>query len=439
MLARRALYMSLISLTLAAFASGCAPQHDITEDDDTLGTTEEALSIAAHREHVSGDLFHTTFDVRIGVSANAVLRIHRVTRELAPGVPRPSKHAVMMLHGDFATFVTNFLPTAGDPASTVSGLAKYLASRDVDVWGLDRRWTLPGQDGDTSDFAAMGVVQELDDLDRAITFARATRLATGSGGDKIALAGFSHGGELAYAFAARDGGRPKKLRQISALAPLDVYYDIAPADADLRAYACANAAAESDSLAQGVVDVPNDFFISLGQLDRSAPLDTSPLFGPPFTNRDAMYYTAGLTHQFAPYTPLYHLLAPVLDGDGNVASLRFTGEDAASAWFAGAPPHQSLREGAELDAIWCGTPPSGADAPLSNITVPVFYLGAAGAFGDHGLFTTTQLGTSDVTTVVVHKLGAEALAEDFGHGDLLFAADAKQAAWSPLAAWLIAH
>jgi hypothetical protein len=345
----------------------------------------------------------------------------------------------MMLHGDFATFVTNFLPAAGDPASPVSGLAAYLASRDVDVWGLDRRWTLPDAGGDTSDFGAMGVVEELDDLDGAIAFARATRLATGGGGDRIALAGFSHGGELAYAFAARDGGRPKKLRQISALAPLDVYYDLAPADADLRAFACSNAAAEGDALAQGTVDAPNDFFVALGQLDRSAPLDPSPLFGPPFTNRDAMYFTAGLTYQFAPYTPLYHLIAPVLDGDGNVASLRYTTEEATSAWFAGAPPHQSLRESAELDAIWCGTPPPGADAPLSNITVPVFYLGAAGAFGAHGLFTTTQLGTNDVTTVIVQKLGANRVAEDFGHGDLLFAAGAKQAAWSPLAAWLVAH
>jgi hypothetical protein len=432
-------YVSLFSLSLAASAAGCAPQPESADEDAAIGATQEALSIHVSREHVRGDIYHTTFDVRIGASPNAVLRIHRVTREVAGGVPRPSKHAVMMLHGDFATFVTNFLPAAGDPASPVSGLAEYLASRDVDVWGLDRRWTLPGADGDTSDFGAMGVVQELDDIDGAITFARTTRLATGSGGDKIALAGFSHGGELAYAFAARDGGRPKKLRQISALAPLDIYYDLAPADADLRAFACANAAAESDAVAQGVVDSPNDFFVALGQLDRSAPLDTSPLFGAPFTNRDAMYFTAGLTYQFAPYTPLYHLVAPVLDGDGNVASLRFTSEEATSAWFAGAPPHQSLRESADLDAIWCGTPPPGADAPLSNITVPVLYVGAAGAFGDHGLFTTTQLGTNDVTTVVVRKLAEGDVAEDFGHGDLLFAGAARQAAWSPLAAWLVAH
>src|SRR5262249_45682171 len=198
-----------------------------------------------------------------------------------------------------------------DPGSRASGVAPSLAWKDADVGGLDRRWTLPGEDGDTSDFGAMGVVQELDDIDGAIAFARATRLATGGGGDRIALAGFSHGGELAYAFAARDGGRPKKLRQLSALAPLDIYYDIAPADAHLRAFACPTPAAESVSLPQGPVAASNVFSAALGQLDRSPPLDTSPLFGPPFTNRDAMYFTAGLTYEFAPYTPLYHLIGPV--------------------------------------------------------------------------------------------------------------------------------
>jgi hypothetical protein len=432
-------HLRIVVLSSLAIIAGCAaPESEPVSAESTL-EARDALSIQASREHVAGDVFHTTFDVRIGSAPNAVLRIHRVTREIAPGIARPSKHAVMMLHGDFATFVTNFLPTKGDPASSAPGIAPYLASLGEDVWGLDRRWTLPAADGDTSDFGEMGVAEELDDLDRAIAFARTTRLLGGAGFERITLAGFSHGGELAYAFAAMDGARPNALRQIGALAPIDIYYDIAPEDADARAFACSNAASESDQVAQGNLDADNSFFIGLGQFDRSAPDDISPIFGDPFTNRDAMFFTVGLTYQFAPYTPLYHLIAPNLDADGNVASLRETTEDAASAWLAGAPFHGSMREQADLDAIWCGQAPLPIDVSLADIRVPVFYTGAAGAFGAHGLFTLSDLGTHDITTNVVAELPADDVAEDTGHGDLLFGSDARTVAWTPLAGWLLAH
>jgi hypothetical protein len=40
---------------------------------------------------------------------------------------------------------------------------------------------------------------------------------------------------------------------------------------------------------------------------------------------------------------------------------------------------------------------------------------------------------------VVQRLAASAVAQDFGHGDLLYAGDAPALAWSPLAAWLLHH
>jgi hypothetical protein len=385
---------------------------------------------AVTRQHIRDDLYHYQLDIPVGTSANARVRVHRVVRELAPFRPRPSAHAVMLLHGDFASFVTNFVPALGDPAS-IDGLAPWLAARGIDVWGTDRRWTLPAADGDISDLGGMGVDQELGDINVALAFARATRLVTDGDGGPLVLGGFSHGGELSYAYAAADG------RHVSGLAILDVYYDLAAADADLRAFACSSAAAERAALAGGVVDSDNSFFIGVGQLDRSAPDDLSPLW-PPYTNRQALYAIVGVTWQFAPYTPLYHLAAPVLDGNGNVTALRESPESTVSAWLAAAPPHQSLREGADFDAIWCndGTTPR---ASLANIRVPLYYLGAAGGFGEHGLYSTTQVSSKDVTTHVVHRFGAARVAEDFGHGDLLYATDAPALAWRPLAAWLARH
>ena len=112
---------------------------------DTEVTTESALSATFTREHVTADIYHYEAVIPVGTEPNAAIRIHRVVREKAPYVPRNTRAGVMALHGDFSTFSTNFLP----------GMAPYLAARDIDVWGVDRRWT--NATDDISDFATMGV------------------------------------------------------------------------------------------------------------------------------------------------------------------------------------------------------------------------------------------------------------------------------------------
>jgi hypothetical protein len=416
-------------------APGCVD----TPEALAVASADRAVDLAVVREHVTADIFHYTVTLPVGSTPNARLRIHRIVREAAPWRPRPTANAAMLLHGDFATFVTNFAPSLGDPRSPVGGLAPHLAAHDIDVWGVDRRWTIPSApDADVSDFADMGVVQDTDDIGRALAFARATRAATGSGADRLALVGFSHGAQLAYVYSAVEGARPAAQRHVRAMVALDIYADIAPEDAALRANACANSAFEYDLVAQGVTDSPNDFFIALGALDREAPDDPSPLFDGA-TNRGALLIVGGTTYNFAPFTPLYHLVAPVLDAAGAPTDLRESSFAAVDAWFSGAPPHESMREAADLDALWCGSSPPPIAAPLSQIHVPVLYLGAAGGFGDHGLFTTTRLGTSDVQALIVHRFGADRVAEDFGHGDLLYATDAPALAWQPLTTWLVHH
>ena len=97
-----------------------------------------------------------------------------------------------------------------------------------------------------------------------------------------------------------------------------------------------------------------------------------------------------------------------------------------------------MLESADTDAQTCGDAPV-LDLPLSRIHVPLFLLGAAGGYGDHALYSTTQVGSSDVTTHVIRQLPPEREAEDFGHGDLLYATRADTLAWQPLLAWLTAH
>ncbi len=423
-------YLSVVALASCAL-TGCVPAEPETS------STDAAVTLSFHREHVVADVFHYELVLPLASGPNAAVRVHRIVREISPYVPRPTSRAALLMHGDFSTFVTSFAPTLGEPASPAPGLAPYLAAHEIDVWGLDRRWALPAAADDVSDFGAMGVAQELEDVRVVLAFARAVRAAGGSGGGKLALVGFSHGAQLAYTYASIEAARPAAQRHVNALVPLDFYGDYAPEQADERAAACANSAFEYQLLADGVIDSPNDFFITLGRLAASAPADPSPQF-PGMTNRAAMLLTLGQTYQFAPFAPFYHLLSPVLEGDVAVG-LRETSEAAANAWIAGATPHQSMREAADLDALLCGDGSAPVAAPLRRIRVPVLYLGAAGGVGALGIHATTQVSSPDVTTVVVQRFTAAQRAADFGHGDLLFAADAPELAWRPLARWLALH
>lgn len=416
-------YLSAIA-ALSCALGGC-----VGEEAAPTSELDQQVTLSFHRERVTGDIYHYELVLPVGSTPNAGIRIHRVVRERSPFVPRHTGRAVMMMHGDFATFATSFLP----------GMAPYLAARDFDVWGIDRRWTLPATEGDVSDFGGMGVVQEVADIRVALTFARALRLAGGDGGGKLALLGFSHGAQLAYTYAAVEGGRPAALRHVDALIPLDWYGAVGPAQVDLQGLFCDNAAFEYQLVAEGEIDSPNRFFIRVGTLASTAPDDPSPIsFLSGLTNREAMLYTLGQTYDFAPYAPLYHLLAPVIDGGAAVA-LRETTEAVASAWLANAPPHQSMLEAADLDALLCPTATQPIAAPLAQIRVPLFYIGAAGGVGSLGVYATTQTSSPDVTSLVIQRFGADQVAEDFGHGDLLFAQDAPTLVWQPLASWLAHH
>ncbi len=427
-------------VTCAALAAATAACQLEPSDDPALATTtaaQELGGLSVTRTRITGDVFHYAFTVPVGDGPNAQLVVHRVVRERAPWLPRPSRDPIMFLHGDFGRFASNFAPVLADPEAP-TGLATWLAADGVDVWGLDWRWNqAPAGAADLSDFAAMGVAQELDDLDVALGFARGLRLLTGGSLERMTVAGFSRGGLLAYLHASRDATRPPPLRQVGGLVPIDIYAVLAPADEALRQFNCDNAAWAAAGLAAGEGDVPNDFQIDLGRRALDDPEGPSPYFAGR-TNRIALAIFTGRTHFFFPATALYHLAAPLFE-DGVVTGLRLSPEDVVARWFAAAPPHQSLRESYETDAYVCGDPALRAAYPLGNIQVPVLALAAAGGYGRHALHSTTLVGSADVTTLVVRELPEEREAEDVGHGDLLYAPDAEVLAWQPLRAWLAAH
>ncbi len=403
----------------------------------TAGSDAASTVLEVTREHVTGDIVHYSIVLGVGAGPHDRLRLHRIVRERAVWWPHPAAQAILLLHGDFATFSSNFAPSlVGAPTPPRQGLAVYLAEQGLDVWGLDRRWTsAPEGATDLADFAEMGFASAIEDIGRTLAFARSLRSCLGKGGERLFLGGFSRGAHLAYEYAAAESQRPARERHVKGLVPIDVYARLSPEDEPLRQAACARRDETLAAIAAGTLAGDNTFFSALGTLAASAPDQPSPLF-PGVSNRDAMLGTVAQTYQFYGVTPVYHLAGAELQG-GAPVRLRYAQEGLIDAWLAAAPPLQANREIADSEARWCAGAPL-AD-PLRDIDVPLFYVGAAGGFGEHGLYTTTLVRSRDVSTRVVRLLPGSQEAEDFGHADLLYGDDAKDLAWRHIAAWIQRH
>ncbi|HEX8437620.1 MAG TPA: hypothetical protein VF697_21110, partial [Archangium sp.] len=104
-----------------------------------------------------------------------------------------------------------------------------------------------------------------------------------------------------------------------------------------------------------------------------------------------------------------------------------------------ASPFQSIGEQVETFAMWCGALDVPYDDFLSEVRVPVLYVGAAGGVGRYGFHSLTQLGSKDVTRYVVQRLPDTARAFDYGHADLLLAENAPKDVWAPILDWVQRH
>lgn len=71
--------------------------------------------------------------------------------------------------------------------------------------------------------------------------------------------------------------------------------------------------------------------------------------------------------------------------------------------------------------------------------MPLFYVGAYGGQGEAGNYSTTLVGSTDVSILMVSLHPAEEIALDFGHVDLFTADNAPSLVWTPVLNWIVAH
>jgi len=390
------------------------------------------------RRALTADVAEYTFKLRVGSGPYDQIGIHRVVKETAPNVPIHTAKAVFMVHGDVWGFDGAFLSSAASPAvPDEHALPVFLAENGVDVWGIDFRWTLVP--AGTTDFAFMkdwGIEQDASDLGIALGVARFTRAITGSGFGKLTLLGWSRGGQTSYAYLNGETQLPPGLRQVKNFIPVDIY--LKTDDAGLRQAACDRVTAAQGGPAESQNGL---LFQTLGFLAEVAPDQPTPI--PPLaglTNRQAALFAGALTFQLFQPVPFYHFVGGSFDANGLPNGLLYTDPTAFFDFEKGASPFEPNKVVVDGDVATCDQTDVPFDDHLAEIKVPVLYVGAGGGFGEFGVYTTTLLGSTDVTTHIVDKVPAAAQRiVDYGHADLFLAGDAQTAVWQPILDWVQAH
>jgi hypothetical protein len=400
-----------------------------------LPSIAAAESLAtANRRVLAPGIAEYSFTLRVGAGPYDQIGVHRVVRETSPNHPAHSDRAVFLAPGDIWNFRAAFL-TGSHP------LPLFLAEHGVDVWGIDYRWTMvPGDLADYSFMSDWGIEQDARDLGAALAVARIGRAITGSGTSKLFLLGWSRGGQIGYAYLSEETRVPHVLRQVRGFIPVDIYLKTnVPA---LQSAACQRQQNTETAIASGAIANQSGALIAtIGNLAASDPNGASPIAAG-LTNRQTGLLVGEATFTFlAPLEPVpfYHFTGGVFDGDGKPAGLLYSNEADLVSFEQASSPVQPNRELADADAATCAATNVAFDDHLADIKVPVLYIGADGGFGPYGIYTTTLLGSSDVSTLIVDKVPDPQRLLDYGHADLFLANDAQTLVWQPLLNWVQSH
>lgn len=433
-----------------------------TECASCLADTDGARFVGGlEREQVAGDIAHYTLRLQVGPGAHDVIVLHRVVKEKFPGQPGRSDSSVFLVHGDAWDFRGAFMASTlpGSAVADDHSIAVYLAGQGVDVWGVDLRWTqVPLGTQDFSFMAGWNLGTHAQDVGTGLRVARALRLATGSGYGKMNLLGWSRGAMVSYAYLNAETQLPPGLRNVSGFIPVDMVMHFGPEAAQQRQWACTRAAvAQQLRLAgqvEGSLSGPGAgmLIMQVGQAASYWPDVVAQVPGVQLPQQ-MTYSQLGVavgaaTYSFLsneqagihPAVPAYHFTAGKFTNDSQLTGLQYANVPQFFSVLGAARPYQDFAEIVEGEQLLCGAVDLPYDDHLSEVKVPVLYVGAAGGYGRYGEYTVTNLlGSKDVTVLRVQRLPDAYRAADYGHADLFLGSDAENAVWAPIYRWLKKH
>lgn len=404
-----------------------------------------ASLISCTKTQLTGNIYKYSYILRVGPGKYDKIGVYRVVKANVNGTPIPSSRSVMMVHGASSNFDSSFLTgTVSDNIPEDQSIGFYMAQNNIDVWGIDFRWTLiPATETDLSFMRDWDTSMKLDDLQIAIKLARIIRSLTGSGFGRIFLLGHSMGALLTYAYANAETQLPEPSRDIKGIIPMDIVFKTPPENPDLKQASYGRYQALKALYDSGTYynDKGKNLNIIAG-LSATAPDDPSPIM-PGLTNKQAGIFILSSTYAtyapLQPDTPYYHYLAGSFDEYGIPTGFQYANLGLTLDIGLAAPAYQSLAEIIDNEALTSDAVDLPYDDHLVDIEIPVFYVGAAGGYGEYGAYTTSLLGSEDNCYTIVQLHSPEEVALDYGHTDLLWSGNAKTLVWSPILDWINCH
>jgi hypothetical protein len=400
------------------------------------GAPEKIVGIVTgfERREVAPGIAHYFWRVRVGPDPRDAIGLHRVVRERRPGVPVRAPRAMFLQHGDAKDFTGMFLPgTLSATTPDDFGAAAFWARNDVDVWGIDQAWNLvPAETSDFAFMAGWGVDRQSRDLGLGIAIARAARVLTGCGLDRVVLLGYSSGSVTGYAYLNAESQLPPGLRQVAGWIPVDY----SPISDDAEWNAIQNCG-YIDFYQQMLDNGEYGYFVGfdfLGNLARDDPDGDSPVF-PGFTNlQAALYLGAGPIFNYASV----HYLAGIWENDLPVGFQFVTVDQWLDFMIAGAP-WEPVRFMLDYSVWGCRETDVPWDDHFAEITVPVLNVAAAGGIGPTTYWCLDQIGSEDITRLDIRLRPETEALYDYGHIDLWIAYNARDLVWEPILDWVVAH
>ena len=380
------------------------------------------------RTELGAGIAHYQFKVRMGEGEFDIVRIHRVIRESRPYHPIPTKGDVFMVHGAFTGFDGTFF-SVGMESSDINAKTSspfYLASKNIDVWGIDMGWTMvPNSTMDFSFMDGWGYEKDASHTLKAMGIARIIRGITGQGFSSLNLLGFSSGNTVAYAAANRETQQENiSKRHVKGIITVDNAFKTENEDSG-----CNTAQGYADQIAAGQYENTNgQFFQLLGSLALNDPNDVSPIINDGSTTNIQAFRLAFAVDAFGFG---FHFFGGDLDG------LFFADETRALFTVSNFAHYMPNLLWQEIDAVNCTSMNVTFDDYINLISIPILYIGAGGGVGEAGYYTSSQTASTDITNHLVSLNGDSA--EDFGHEDIWVGDNADKLVWSNLRNWLKNH
>ena len=399
---------------------------------------KQAERVVLLDDAVHGEVVHYQFDVPVGSGPFDVIRIHRVVKEVSPGRPAKKMEGILLLPGLPQIFTSIFMMTAASSVPPEQGsIALFLASHDVDVWGMDYGHSfIPYPTTDFGFLLGWGQGRDAEHIQVALSIARWLRVTSEQGNGPIHLLGFSYGGTLVYAAASADTERPGNLKNIKGIIPVDGNPFKYPMGSAAQLNACNAAQALLASIDAGTYHVDS----SASHLRNLEALNDPDTLNPASAGAQPPFFPAFPAFTFTnfQYRAVNAIRNRMLAGSYTVGpasvTLLFTDSLRYVTLGSTTPSYYPLQIQFEGSASQCGGDlyPVEIDDHLGDIDVPIFYIARA----ETGFYTTTLTASTDVAKMTVNPTLDPSL---YGHADFFLGNNAATEVWQHILDWIRAH